>query len=58
MPDETSAQTTGNPDCPECGVRMLPANDGAIMCAYCNSWAFRDAVSDGAIYSAASMGRR
>jgi hypothetical protein len=47
-------QSTQPTECPDCGVGMMPSNDGTIMCPYCNSWAFRDAVSDGAIYSAVS----
>jgi hypothetical protein len=33
---------------------MMLSNDGAVRCPYCNAWAFRDAVSDGAIYAAVS----
>lgn len=40
--------------CSDCGVEMQKSNDGSARCPYCNSWAFRDAVSDGAIYAAAS----
>lgn len=42
-------------ECRDCGVGMQTAKDGALRCPYCNSWAFRDAVSDGAIYAAASQ---
>jgi hypothetical protein len=43
-------QTTAN--CPDCGIEMRESNDGITRCPYCDSWAFRDAVSDGAIYTA------
>jgi predicted Zn-ribbon and HTH transcriptional regulator len=48
--------TTPPTECPDCGVEMRESNDGVTRCPYCNSWAFRDDVSDGAIYAAASKG--
>lgn len=46
--------TDTTPDCPECGVGMQKSNGGDTQCPYCDSWAFRDAVSDGEIYAAVS----
>jgi uncharacterized Zn finger protein (UPF0148 family) len=45
---------TRTTDCPDCGVDFQLSNSGAVMCPHCESWAFRDAVSDGVIYSAVS----
>lgn len=49
-----SMSDPAKPLCPDYGIPMAVADDGTVQCAYCNSWAFLDPVSDGAIYAAVS----